>query len=280
VFTIPPDLRAVEADRGQIAQVFHNLVINACQSMPQGGTVHLAAANLLIGSGNGIPLPAGRYVRVTVADHGAGIPQENLTKIFDPFFSTKQGGTGLGLAIVYSVVRNHGGHVEVESVVGAGTTFSVLLPAAAGAAPPAAPPTELSSGRGRILLMDDEPVVRQVVSRMLTTLGYEVQTAAEGSSAVALFRDALAGENPFDAVILDLTVPGGMGGAETIGHLRAIDPHVRAIVSSGYSSDPVMGNYRDFGFSDVIAKPFQARGLSLVLRRVLSGCPAQPRDNR
>lgn len=206
---------------------------------------------------------------MTIADHGVGIPPENLPKIFDPFFSTKMGGTGLGLAIVYSIVKNHGGQIEVTSAPGEGTTFSLLLPASAGVTSPAAPPTETYSGRGRILLMDDEPVVRQVVSRILTALGYEVQTAAEGTAAVALYSDALAGGKPFDAVILDLTVPGGMGGAEAIGRLRSIDPAVKAIVSSGYSSDPVMSNYGDYGFTSVIAKPYQANDLSRVLRQVL-----------
>ncbi len=271
--SIPPDLWAVEADPGQIAQVFHNLIINACQSMPQGGAVRLAAVNLRSAGENGFPLPAGRYVRITVADHGDGIPPDNLAKIFDPFFSTKKGGTGLGLAVVYSVVRNHGGHIEVTSAVGDGTTFSLLLPATAVAAAPGPPPTRICTGSGTILLMDDEPVVRQVVSRMLTTLGYEVQATAEGSAAVALFRDSLAGGRPFDAVILDLTVPGGMGGAEAIRHLRAIDPDVKVVVSSGYSSDPVMSNYQDYGFDGVIAKPFQANSLSLVLRQALNGVP-------
>ena len=267
--SIPPDLWPIEADKGQVAQIFHNLIINACQSMPQGGTVRLAASNRVIGSGDGIPLPPGSYTLVTIADHGVGIPPENLMKIFDPFFSTKTGGTGLGLAVVYSVVKNHGGRIEVASVVGEGTTFSVYLPAAAGEASPAERPAETCLGRGRILLMDDEPVVRQVVSRMLVALGFEVQTAAEGSAAVALYGDAFAAGTPFDAVILDLTVPGGMGGAEAISRLRTIDPNVTAIVSSGYSSDPVMSNHRTYGFSGVIAKPFHAADLSRVLHHVL-----------
>lgn len=277
--SIPSDLWAVEADQGQISQVFHNLVINACQSMPQGGEVRLEASNLLLGdgNGNGISLPAGRYVRVTVADRGVGIPPENLAKIFDPFYTTKQGGTGLGLAVVFSIVKNHGGQIEVGSVLGEGTTFTLLLPAAAGPAAAAAPPTATCPGRGRILLMDDEPVVRQVVGRMLRALGYEVQVSAEGSEAVTLYRDAFAGGKPFDAVILDLTIPGGMGGAEAIGLLRALDPNARVIVSSGYSSNPVMSNHLAYGFAGVIAKPFQASDLSRVLHQVLAeGCEAPP----
>jgi PAS domain S-box-containing protein len=267
---ISPDLWAVEADHGQISQVFHNLVINASQSMPQGGTVRLAASNAVLREGDVPPLPAGRYVKVTVADHGVGIPSENLTKIFDPFFSTKKGGTGLGLAVVFSIVKKHGGKIEVASLVGEGTTFTLLLPAAAGVAAAAAPPTEALSGKGRILLMDDEPIVRQVVAKILKTLGYEVETSAEGSEAIAAYRHALADGKPFDAVILDLTVPGGMGGAEAIGLLRTVDPNVKAVVSSGYSSNPVMSNYRDYGFAGVIAKPYQANDLSAVLRLVIA----------
>jgi PAS domain S-box-containing protein len=274
--SIPGDLWPVEADKGQIAQVFHNLIINACQSMPQGGTVRISAANRAVGSGNGIPLPPGNYATVVIADQGAGIPAENLTKIFDPFFSTKPGGTGLGLAVVYSVLKNHGGYIEVASAPGEGATFTVFLPAATAAPLPVQPAAETCLGKGRILLMDDEPVVRQVVSRMLTALGYEVSTAAEGSTALTLYREAMTGGTPFDAVILDLTVPGGMGGAEAIGLLRTMDPDVKAIVSSGYSSDPVMSNYRAHGFSGVIAKPFRASDLSSVLRSVLVGEPAPP----
>jgi len=268
--TAAPDLWTIEADKGQTAQIFHNLIINASESMPQGGTVRIEATNHTVGPGNDTPLPAGRYVRVTVADDGAGIPPENLTKIFDPFFSTKRGGTGLGLAVVYSVVKNHGGHIDVVSCVGKGTTFRVYLPAAAGAAPLAEQPDLPAHGRGRILLMDDEPLVRQIVGRMLAASGYEVETAVEGSAAIALYAEALAAGTPFDAVILDLTVPGGMGGAQTIVQLRSIDPNVRAIVSSGYSNDPVMSDYRAHGFSGVVAKPFQTAELSRTLRQVLS----------
>jgi PAS domain S-box-containing protein len=268
---LAPGLWAVDADRGQIGQVFHNLAINACQAMPGGGTLRIGAANVVVAPGDATGLAPGDYVRVTVADGGVGIPAENLAKVFDPFFTTKRGGTGLGLAVVYSVVRNHGGHVAVESAAGAGTTFTIHLPAAPRGRPAGEPPPPTTRGRGRILVMDDEPLVRQVLERTLEALGYEALTTADGAEAVGEYRRGLAEGRPFDAVVLDLTVPGGMGGAEAVRQLRALDPGVRAVVSSGYSNDPVMSNFRDHGFCSVIAKPYQANELGRVLRQVLDG---------
>jgi signal transduction histidine kinase/ActR/RegA family two-component response regulator len=268
VFTIPPDLWAVEADQGQINQVFHNLGINACQAMPAGGTVGVEAANVLLGDDGAIPLPAGRYVRVTVVDQGVGIPSGNLERIFDPFFTTKKEGTGLGLAVVYSIVKNHGGHIGVMSAEGQGTTFTVHIPATAKESHPTAIPATVYAGRGLLLVMDDEPAVRSVASRILAAMGYEVHTAADGAEALAAYRDARAGGHAYDAVILDLTIPGGMGGAETLRSLRGIDPTVKAVVSSGYSDDPVMSRYLDYGFCGCIAKPYRSSDLSRVMREV------------
>ena len=276
-FAIPPDLWAVEADQGQLNQVFHNLGLNACQSMPDGGTVLVEAANLLLECGGDIPLPAGRYVRIAVADHGAGIPRENLERIFDPFFTTKHDGTGLGLAVVYSIVKNHGGHIGVASVEGLGSTFTVYLPATTDAPPLAAPTPAVYAGCGRVLVMDDEPSVRNVASRILAAMGYEVQTAAAGAEAVAAYGKARDEGKPFDAVILDLTIPGGMGGAETLRRLAEIDPAVRAVVSSGYSDDPVMSRYREYGFCNVIAKPYRSGDLSRVMFETCGGGGAAPR---
>jgi len=267
---IPPDLWAAEVDPGQIGQVFHNLAVNACQAMPEGGRLGLEAANVVFGSGNALGLPPGNYVRVAVADHGSGIPEGSLARIFDPFFTTKSSGTGLGLAVVYSVVKSHGGHVGVESEPGRGTIFTIHLPASTGAVPPAAPPADICPGRGRILIMDDEPLVRQIVERTLGTLGYETLATSDGAEAVSAYRDALEEGRRFEAVVLDLTVPGGMGGAEAVRRLLAIDPAVKAIVSSGYSDDPVMSNFQDYGFCNVIAKPFRINDLSRVVHQVLS----------
>jgi PAS domain S-box-containing protein len=266
VYALPPDLWAVEADQGQLNQVFHNLGINACQSMPAGGTVEIAAANVQLDHASGIPLPAGRYVRISLADHGAGIPRQNLQRVFDPFFTTKKDGTGLGLAVVHSIVRGHGGHVRAESVEGLGSTFTVHLPATAAATLPAAAPDAVRAGRGRILIMDDEPSVRSVASRLLEAMEFGVHAVAGGEEALAAYRDARAAGRAFDAVILDLTIPGGLGGAATLQRLRELDPAVRAVVSSGYSDDPVMSRYREYGFCNVLAKPYRSGELSRVMR--------------
>jgi PAS domain S-box-containing protein len=268
-FSIAADLWAIEADRGQLAQVFHNLGINACQAMPEGGVLRVEAANAVLDGTSDLPLPPGAYVRIVVTDGGVGIPAQNLQKIFDPFFTTKSKGTGLGLAIVHSVVRNHGGHIGVASEPGAGAAFTIHLPACPG--PPAAATAAVpaSAGQGRILVMDDEPVVRQVAARILAAVGYEVETVPHGEAAVVAYREARDAGRPFDAVILDLTVPGGMGGAEAVRQLAAIDPAVRAIVSSGYSRDPVMSDYRGHGFCNVIAKPYQVKDVSRILGEVL-----------
>lgn len=264
---VPDGLWAVRGDEGQIGQVFHNLALNACQAMPEGGTITMRAANVEVGPG--AVVQPGSYALITVADSGAGIPEEALPRIFDPYFTTKQTGTGLGLAVAHSVIRNHGGHVGVESAVGVGTTFTIHLPAvpAGGGAPTGA--AGIVSGKGRVLAMDDEPLMRDVLARMLQVLGYSVVAVADGAAAVDAYRRGAETGAPFDAVILDLTIPGGVGGVKALEALRALDPDVRAIVSSGYSNDPVMGNHHAYGFRGVIAKPFQVAGLSAVLREAL-----------
>ncbi len=265
-------LRPVEVDEGQIGQVISNLVINACQAMANGGTVSVIASNCTIAADQAPPLPAGDYVCVQVRDQGIGIPAEHLPNIFDPYFTTKQQGSGLGLAVAYSVVKNHGGHIEVTSTLGTGTTFTVYLPASEKdvAAPPRAAGSVVT-GRGRVLIMDDEEIVRSVVGSMLTELGYEVAYSKDGSEAVRLYREAMAGNSGFDVVIMDLTVPGGMGGRDAVRELAAIDPQVKAIVSSGYSNDPIMSDFRSYGFVDVVKKPFHFQELSETLYRVLRG---------
>jgi two-component system cell cycle sensor histidine kinase/response regulator CckA len=268
---IPDGLWAARGDEGQIGQVFHNLALNACQAMPEGGTLHLRASNVVIDAGPGSAMLPGNYVRVTVADSGTGIPQEILAKIFDPYFTTKETGTGLGLAVAYSVVRNHGGHIGVESREGVGSTFTIHFPAVPAGRFAAAVTASITPGKGRVLVMDDEPFVREVLGRMLRALGYAAAATADGAAAVEAYRGGIESGQPFDAVILDLTVPGGIGGAKALELLRALDPAVKAIVSSGYSDDPVMGRYREYGFCGVLAKPFQVAGLGAVLRDVLDG---------
>ena len=264
---LPADLWVVEIDAGQISQVINNLLINANQAMPDGGTVRV------IGNNTRQPppsLPAGKYVAIDVIDHGVGIPKSHQSRVFDPYFSTKQEGRGLGLASAYSIAKNHEGLLTVESRPGEGTVFSLFLPASRepAAGPGADLDTDLTGG-GRILIMDDEDAVRHVTGSIVEQLGFQVAYAANGQEAVDRYRRAMAAEEPYDAVIMDLTIPGGMGGQEAIGHLRAIDPAVRAIVMSGYSNDPVLAEYGDYGFCARIGKPFAAYELARVLSKVL-----------
>ncbi len=270
-FTISEEIWPVDIDEGQISQVIHNLVLNADQAMPDGGLIRVKVENLLLGPGSDLPLPKGKYVKISIADQGCGIPEKDLQKIFDPYFTTKQKGSGLGLATSYFIVRNHGGHITVSSGQGIGTTFDIYLPAS----PNRLPDREVVSakpltGEGRVLVMDDEDVVRVVVREMLEIIGYEVELAREGAEAVEIFKKAKEESKPFDVVIVDLTIPGGMGGKETILKLLEIDPGVRAIVSSGYSNDPIMANHGKYGFRGVVAKPYKLKELSSVVQAVIA----------
>jgi PAS domain S-box-containing protein len=270
-FSFPDNLWAAEVDPGQIGQVIQNLVINANQVMPTGGTIKVQGENLVMAAESSLPLEAGNYVKISIHDQGVGIPADHLPRIFDPYFTTKQTGSGLGLTTVYSIIKNHQGHISVESKLGAGTTFYIYLPAVPQEI--VAPPEEdreLLTGLGKILVMDDEEMVREVLGRMLSRLGYEAEFAADGAQAVEKFSQAKKIGPPFAAVILDLTVPGGMGGKETIENLLKIDPQVKAVVSSGYSDDPIMANFKEYGFSEVIAKPYRVVALSRILQRVIS----------
>jgi len=271
VFSIPDELRPVEADEGQLSQVINNLVINADQAMPEGGTVTISCENITVEEGAALPLDPGKYLLLSVADQGIGIPQEHFEKIFDPYFTTKQKGSGLGLATSYSIIKRHGGHITVESEMGSGTTFRVYLPAVDTFLPRELTPMEQSvQGRGRILVMDDDEMIRDVAGRILGRLGYEVEYAADGAEALVAYGEARKKDRLFDVVIMDLTIPGGMGGKETIRKLRELDPKARAIVSSGYSNDPIMAEFREYGFSGVVAKPYSIRILGEAVKSVLS----------
>jgi len=265
------DLMAIAGDPGQISQVFQNLIINAVQAMPQGGTIEITGENIKVGNGGRLPLEAGNYVKVSIKDQGIGIPEKYLQKIFDPYFTTKQQGSGLGLATAYSIVNNHHGHISVESGLAEGSTFQVYLPASNGKVMrPPQETTELLSGTGKILVMDDEAMVREVLGMMLLKLGYEAQFAKDGVEAIELFSQAQGSADPFTAIILDLTVPGGMGGKEAMERLLKIDPQVKAIVSSGYFDDPIMADFQKYGFAGVIAKPYKVAELGKTLNKVLT----------
>ena len=275
---IADDLWSAEVDAGQISQVFHNILLNAKQAMPGGGVIDVRAENVVLRGDQ--EHRSGAHVRISISDYGSGIAADILPRIFDPYFTTKPSGSGLGLATAYAIVSKHGGRLSVESTYGKGTTFVVELPAASvvGDRPPLqfspAPKSQrgalLWRGTGRLLVMDDQETLRLLLTHVLTILGYEVLSARDGAEAIDLYEAATASGRRFDAVMLDLTVSGGMGGVETAHRLKELDPAVRLIASSGYSDAPVMASFRDYGFDDVLPKPWTLAQLSEVFRRVLA----------
>jgi nitrogen-specific signal transduction histidine kinase/ActR/RegA family two-component response regulator len=274
VFETAPELWKVNVDRRQMHQVFSNLTINAMQAMPEGGFLTISMENIELFPGGVAGLPAGKYLKIKMADQGAGIDEGHLDKIFDPYFTTKQDGRGLGLATVYSIISRHGGSIEVASVVGVGTTFTLYLPAmeSVDAMPTAGgkPDDKVEmSKRARILVMDDEDMVRDVVREMLEFFGFDVETAADGTAALKSYRQASEAGSRFDCVIMDITIPGGMGGKEAVRRLLEMDAGAKAIVSSGYAEDPVMAGYNEYGFKGAIAKPYRMDQLKKEIDRVL-----------
>jgi len=242
--------------------------------MPDGGIVRVRAENLNgeLNTDQYSPVRnREKYVRISVADEGHGIRSEHLPKLFDPYFTTKPKGSGLGLATCYSILKSHDGIITVESQVGEGTTFYMYLPAASGRA---AVPTEIrelpGQTTGRVLVMDDEEMLRDFIAELLDLLGYDVVCAADGLQTIDTYCRAKESGRPFDCVLMDLTIPGGMGGKEAIQRLLEIDPNIKAVVSSGYSDDPVMADYRKYGFRGVVAKPYNADELNEVLQQVIT----------
>ncbi len=269
---ISRDLWHVEADEGQIGQVMQNIILNANEAMPEGGAVAISAGNVEVPVGSSASLPkGGKFVKISVRDSGIGIPEHYLSRIFDPYFTTKQRGSGLGLATSYSIVRNHGGVIGAASRAGKGSTFTVFLPAATGPADeqPSPRPAARMARKGNILFMDDEDIVTQVVKAMIDILGHDVVCAANGEEAIEKFKRARDEGRPFDVVILDLTVKGGMGGEQALGRLREIDSGIKAIVSSGYSDSPVVSDYRSYGFSAFLNKPYMIEALRDSLNALL-----------
>jgi PAS domain S-box-containing protein len=284
---IPDNLWEVDADKGQLGQVFNNIIINACQAMSDGGNIKVCAENINVVERETSLLKKGEYVKITVCDNGKGISQEYLQKIFDPYFTTKQKGSGLGLATAYSIIKKHDGDIIVESTIGVGTTFSICLPASQKEIPKEFVLKEIdefddtsieekkgekegnTASKGKVLIMDDEYAIRDTLCKQLRVLKYDVEAVEEGSVAIRLYKKAGESGKPFDVVITDLTISGGMGGKETIKRLLEIDPEVKAVVMSGYANNPIMANYKDYGFKSVLTKPYKIHELDEILRRVI-----------
>lgn len=262
----------VYADEGQVGQVIQNIVLNADQAMPVGGTILITAKNVQA-PGTGIPnlITEGRYVEISIQDNGIGISEAYLPKIFDPYFTTKAKGSGLGLATCYSIIKNHGGFIHVSSKAGMGTTFHIYLPAVEAEAEIAkASGSPAFVRKGKILLMDDEEVIRDVAGKMIAALEHEVAFAEHGEAAIEKYKASMGTGSPFDIVILDLTIRGGMGGRETIERLLAVNPKIKAIVSSGYSDDAAVSDYQSYGFSACLSKPYKLDALRDALNKLMS----------
>ena len=269
-FYVPDDLWPVNIDEGQVSQAINNLIINADQAMPEGGIIEVRAENVVITKDFGIPLPPGEYLKISIKDQGVGIPEKYLQKIYDPYFTTKQRGSGLGLATTYSIIRKHDGYIDLESKVGVGTIFYMWLPAALKECEEEEEKLcTMVKGEGRVLLMDDEECILEAAGEALQYLGYTVDCARDGQEAIEKYKKELESGTPFDVVVMDLTIPGGMGGKEALQMLREIDPDVRAIVSSGYSTSQVMAEYQKHGFCGVVTKPYSIEELSATLNKVL-----------
>ena len=268
--TAPLTLWSAEVDRGQISQVFNNLIINAVHAMPNGGAVHLSFENVTLLEHNAASLKPGDYVKITFRDEGAGIPEEHVQKIFEPYFSTKSNGSGLGLATVLSIINRHDGSISVASKTGVGTTFTVYLPALKDTLSPMTREVEsVQAGQGKVLIMDDDELVRNVAGEMLGELGYDVAYARGGEEAIAAYLKAASDKKPFDVVIMDLTIPGGMGGKDAVKNLQAIAPDAKVIVSSGYSMDPIMADYEKYGFCGVVCKPYDVGELGGEISKIM-----------
>ncbi|MBN2161474.1 MAG: response regulator [Pontiellaceae bacterium] len=273
-YNIPDDLWKAEIDAGQISQVIQNLVLNAIEAMPDGGSITVACGNKPARNGHDADC-----IKIMVIDEGCGILQEDLERVFDPYFTTKDGASGLGLSICHSIISKHGGSISIESHPGHRTSVSILIPRTVEKAeePAAVPLREsqpLESGKLRILVMDDEPLIRKTCQRILTRLGHEIYTAKDGNEAVEVYRRQQQANAPIQLSIMDLTIPGGLGGQYAVKAVKEIDPGALVIVASGYSSDPVMANYTEHGFAAAIAKPFEIAELQEVINQLGRGAPA------
>ncbi|MCP4147454.1 MAG: response regulator [bacterium] len=259
------NLNAVDVDRGQICQVINNLVINSDQAMPDGGQITIKALNSEMSLGNIYGLAPGKYIKIEIIDQGIGISNRYKEKVFDPYFSTKSQGSGLGLAIVYSIITKHNGYVDLKSTPGKSTTFYFYLPASTTGKIPARHKAHLIKGEGKILVMDDDESILEVACLLLKTLGYESEVASNGEDAVEMIR-----RQHFDAVIMDLTIPGHMGGKEAAKEIRRFNSNIKLIVSSGYSNAPVMSRYKEFGFNGMLMKPYRLEQLGETMHKTMA----------
>ncbi|MCX5842021.1 MAG: ATP-binding protein [Deltaproteobacteria bacterium] len=276
-FDFMESLWPAEVDDLQMKQVLYNLTTNAVEAMPEGGNLTVQAENALILAGEVLDLKEGSYLKITFADEGIGIPEEHLSKIFEPYFTTKKMGTqnglglGLGLAVCYSILKKHGGHITVKSQPGKGASFVLYLPARLYLAKEKKVKERLSTGTVRVLIMDDEPHIREIDRANLERLGHVVAEVKDGQEAIDIYKKALDSGNPFDLVLLDLTVRQGMGGRMAMERLLKIDPSIKAIIASGFVDDPVIENYADYGFLGALKKPFKGEEMKRLLEKILNG---------
>ena len=272
---IPEDLWVVDVDAGQISQVIQNIILNSRHAMPNGGIIKVCCENISSGAKEISLLPNGNYIKLTINDAGTGIPEKYLDKVFDPYFSTKQEGSGLGLAISHSIISKHNGSISVQSVQNKGTTFTIYLPASLknmiDNEPLIVQETNIPAQKALVLLMDDEYIVQKMVKHMLEYCGHEVLLTANGQEAIRCYKDHLMAERTIDIVMLDLTIPGGMGGKDTVREILKLNPTAKVIAASGYSNDPTIAHYSEYGFIDALAKPFQLAELNDTINRALNG---------
>ncbi len=274
-FDIPEDLWPLDADPGQLRQVIQNIAINARQAMPQGGHFTVKVENVTLKNPSMLPsssLTPGNYIKISFEDQGTGIEDCHLSNIFDPYYTTKPGASGLGLATAHSIIQQHHGHISLTSKIGTGTTLTVYMPSSYSTPEPGQQciPAITKNSRGRVLVMDDEQSIRRMVEDALTQFGYEVAGVQDGQAAIDLVSQSLTSEKKFEVAILDLTVPGAMGGKEAIQHIRQLDPHIKAIVTSGYSDDPIMCDFQKYGFQGILVKPYKIFDLVKVLESMFS----------
>jgi CheY-like chemotaxis protein len=266
---IPDNLWNVNIDKDQIIQVITNIIINAKQAMSNRGKIFIKAENSDI---NFDPYKKpGRYLKISIKDDGCGISQENLNKIFDPYFTTKENGSGLGLAICYSILKKHNGYIDIQTKVNDGATFIIFLPALTEKIKEKANiEKSIIYGTGKVLIIDDDICVIKTIEKMLTFLHFEYDSVKKGEDGVVLYKKSLKEKRPYDVIITDLTIPGGIGGVDIIKKLKNLNPDVKCIVSSGYSNNPIMSNYKKYGFCEVMNKPYTVEELSRILNKVIN----------